>query len=133
VRRHAVLLGLAALPLTGCAVIRDRVRVAVKGCVDVPYTPPTGIRFFARTLRSRHVRGPVVYVLAVAEGVDPHTIDRAIYVLPGRAGTAASIFAGLNYGAPFAAANRALQSIKSNDELARLVRAERDRLVSLAR
>ena len=111
-RREAVLAGLAALPLTGCAVVRDRVRVAVRGCVDVPYTPPTGIRFFAHTMRSRHVPGTVAYALAVAEGVDPRTVDRAIYVLPGRAGTAASIFAGLNYGAPFAAAMRTYAALR---------------------
>jgi pimeloyl-ACP methyl ester carboxylesterase len=106
VRRNAVLLGLAALPLTGCAVIRDRVRVAVRGCVDVPYTAPTGIAMIAGTLRSRHVRQPVSYVLAVGDDVDRHAIDRAIYVLPGRSVSAREVFAGLNYGAPFGAAMR---------------------------
>lgn len=112
-RREAVLLGLAALPLAGCAIVRDRVRVAVRACVDVPYTAPAGIRLFARTLRSRHVRAPVGYVVAIAEGVDPHTIDRAIYVLPGRAGSAGSIFDALNYGAPFAAAIRETPALRN--------------------
>lgn len=106
-RRDAVLLGLGALPLAGCAVIRDRVRVAVKGCVDVPYTPPAGITMIAGTLHSGHVRRPVSYVLAVGDDVDRHTIDRAIYVLPGRSIVAREVFAGLNYGAPFGAVMRA--------------------------
>ena len=106
-KRHHLIAGLVALPLTGCAVIRDRVRVAVKGCVDVPYTAPSGIAMVAGSLRSRYVRQPVSYVLAVGEDVDRHEIDRAIYVLPGRSVSAHEVFAGLNYGAPFGAAMRA--------------------------
>ncbi len=87
--------------------IRDRVRVAVKGCVDVPYMPATGIVMISGSLRSRYVRQPVSYVLAVGDGVDRRAIDRAIYVLPGRSVTAREVFAGLNYGAPFGAAMRA--------------------------
>jgi pimeloyl-ACP methyl ester carboxylesterase len=102
-----VLLGLAAVPLVGCATVRDRVRVLAKGCVDVPYSSPRGVVFHARELRSRYVRGAVTYDVAIAEGVDPHTVDRAIYVLPGRGLAAREVFASLNYGAPFAALMRA--------------------------
>ncbi len=104
--RAALLLGLAAVPLAGCDVVRDRVRVLAKGCTDVPYSPPTGIVTIAGTLRSRYVRQPVAYVLAVADDVDRRTIDRAIYVLPGRAASARSVFAALNFGAPLSAAIR---------------------------
>src|ERR1700681_2787087 len=105
-RRAAVLSALATLPLTGCAAVRERVRVLARGCVDVPYAPPLGIVFHARSMPSRYVRGTVAYDLAIAEGVDPRSVDRAIYVLPGRGVAARDIFAGLNYGAPFAAAMR---------------------------
>lgn len=104
--RAALLLGVAAVPLAGCDVVRDRVRVLVKGCTDEPYSPPAGIVTIAGTLRSRTVRSPVAYVLAVGDDVDRRTIDRAIYVLPGRAGTAGSVFAALNFGAPFSVAIR---------------------------
>jgi hypothetical protein len=106
VQRAAVLLGLGTLPLSGCAIVRDRVRVLARGCVDVPYLPVLGIVFHARAMRSRHVRGTVSYDMAIAEGVDPRTIERAIYVLPGRGLAAREVFASLNYGAPFAAAMR---------------------------
>jgi S-formylglutathione hydrolase FrmB len=38
--------------------------------------------------RSRHVRGDVGYAIAWPANLDPHTIDGAAYLLPGRGGTA---------------------------------------------
>ena len=101
-----MLLGLSAVPLAGCAIVRDRVRVLAKGCVDVPAARPEGIAFYARSLQSRYVRGTVTFDVAIADDVDPHTIDRVIYVLPGRGASARDVFAGLNFGGAFSAAIR---------------------------
>jgi pimeloyl-ACP methyl ester carboxylesterase len=101
-----VLLGLAAVPLAGCAIVRDRVRVLAKGCVDVPSSLALDTFIVASSLRSRHVRQAVGYVLVVADDVDRRTIDRAIYVLPGRGVAAREVVGGLNFGGAFSAAIR---------------------------
>jgi hypothetical protein len=99
-----VLLGLAALPLSGCAIVRDRMRVLAKACVDVPSAPALDTFTIARSLRSRHVRQAVGVVVVVADDVDMRTVDRAIYVLPGRGAAARDVLAGLNFGGAFSAA-----------------------------
>ena len=107
-----MLSGLAALSLAGCDAVRDRLRVAAKGCVDVPDAlQPGGIVYYSRSVRSRYVSGDVAYDVVAAEGVDARSVVRAVYVLPGRGGIARSIFAGrahggLNYAAPYQAAFR---------------------------
>jgi pimeloyl-ACP methyl ester carboxylesterase len=111
VRRNAIVLGLASLPFAGCAAVRNRVSLA-RGCVDVRYQPPAGITFYARSMTSRHVRGTVAYDVAIADGVDPRTVDRVVYVLPGRGGAARNVFSDLNYGAPFAAAMSANATLR---------------------
>jgi pimeloyl-ACP methyl ester carboxylesterase len=110
--RAAVLLGLAAVSLSGCALVRDRVRVLAKGCVDVPSSAAVGIVTIAGTLRSRHVGQAVGYVAALAGDVDRRTIDRAIYVLPGRSATARSVFATLSYDGALSAVTRSLPILR---------------------
>jgi hypothetical protein len=118
-RRKAVLSGLAALSLSACDEVRDRIRVAAKGCVDVPDTlQPNGIVVSSHSLRSRYVRGDVAYDMILPEDVDPHTVERAVYILPGRGGIARSIFVGrihggLNYAAPYKAAFQAYPVLKN--------------------
>jgi dienelactone hydrolase len=100
--RATVLAGLGALPLAGCSAVRNGVH-ALQGCVDAPRQSDHGIRYFSRTLQSRHVRGPVAYEIAMAADQDPRMIENVVYVLPGRSGLARDVFAVLNYGGPFAA------------------------------
>ena len=103
--RSAALLGLAAVPLAGCALLRDRVRVMVNGCVDAPVLPATGVVVAEGALHSRHALGAIRYAIAFA--AKRATIDRVIYLLPGRSASARDALTLLGFAGAFSAAMRA--------------------------
>ena len=64
--------------------MRDRAR----GCGDTSVPATEHLTVVDGRFRSRHVRGDVGYAIAYPDDVDPHTIDGAAYLLPGRGGSA---------------------------------------------
>jgi len=71
------------------------------GCIETPALPTDGVRIVSATYRSRYIRGPVGVAFAYRTGVDPRTIGRVVYLLPGRGGSALGML-HLNYAAALA-------------------------------
>jgi len=90
----------SAALLAGCGSVRSA-RERIRGCIDVDVPSQQHLTVVADSFRSRHVRGAVGYVLAHPDWIDPRSIDAAIYLLPGRGGTARGTIDDLGFGAYF--------------------------------
>jgi pimeloyl-ACP methyl ester carboxylesterase len=108
--RRAALASLAggALALSGCDAIR-RLR-GRHGCTTTAQLPLDGVTLRSFAYRSRFVRVPIGVAFAFPAHIDPHTIERVIYLLPGRDGTAAATL-HLNYAAALLALPAAHQAV----------------------
>jgi pimeloyl-ACP methyl ester carboxylesterase len=103
VNRGQLLVGAGALTLSGCDRARALVSSVHRGCARVVGLPSTnGVTVVYRTFDSQHVAPPhrVTYGIAYPANVDPKTIERVAYALPGRGesakemlGTFAAFFA----------------------------------------
>jgi hypothetical protein len=76
------------------------------GCRETATLPTHGVRLVSATYRSRYIRGPVGVAFAYRSDIDPRSIDRIIYLLPGRGASAMSMM-HLNYAAALAPAGSA--------------------------
>jgi pimeloyl-ACP methyl ester carboxylesterase len=89
--RGQLLASAAALALSGCDQMRAVCASARNGCLRYVGLPSTnGITVAYRTFESQHVSAPhqVAYGVAYPSDVDPKTIERVAYALPGRTGSA---------------------------------------------
>jgi pimeloyl-ACP methyl ester carboxylesterase len=103
--RGQLLVGAGALALSGCDRARAVVASVHRGCARFVGLPrANGVTVVYRTFESRHVAAPhhVTYGIAYPANVDPKTIERVAYALPGRGesakemlGTFAAFFAQL--------------------------------------
>jgi pimeloyl-ACP methyl ester carboxylesterase len=69
-------------------------------CVDGPYPYPlhdTGPIIEGIIPVLRHARAPIRYALALPRGHQPHSVERVVYVLPGRAGNAHDMVTAVGY------------------------------------
>lgn len=83
-------LGTFAALATGCGLAKSAVRHITGQCIDGPYSYPLHDSgpIIRGTVPASHVQRPVRYALVLPRSVDPHTVDRVVYVLPGRGSTA---------------------------------------------
>src|SRR5476651_901361 len=89
--RGQLLASAAAFALSGCDQMRAVGASARNGCLRYVGLPSTnGITVAYRTFESQHVSAPhqVAYGVAYPSDVDPKTIERVAYALPGRTGSA---------------------------------------------
>ncbi|MBV8750408.1 MAG: esterase [Candidatus Eremiobacteraeota bacterium] len=90
-RRAVALRGIAALgaaALGGCSPL-VRAAERLHGCVDTKVPLASGMRVVRGVVPTRHVAGPVHYIMVVPESA--HGLDAVAYLLPGRGGDAGAV------------------------------------------
>ncbi len=94
--RGAALGALASLS-AGCSKIRA---LASAGSCLTSLSLPIGDHgpIIEGIIPARHVRTPIRYALVLPRGVDPRTVTRIVYALPGRGGDAHSFVTWTGYG-----------------------------------
>ncbi|MBV8580967.1 MAG: hypothetical protein JOZ86_10055, partial [Candidatus Eremiobacteraeota bacterium] len=83
-RRAAALRGIAALGVAALGGCSPLVRAAERlhGCVDTKVPPANGMHIVRGIVPTRHVAGPVRYIMVVPDSA--HGLDTVAYLLPGR-------------------------------------------------
>jgi pimeloyl-ACP methyl ester carboxylesterase len=93
--RGAALGGLASLA-AGCSAARAYLHT---DCITTP--EPSGDRgpIIEGLIPATHIRTPIHYALVVPRGLDPRTVTRIVYALPGRGGNAHDLVTSTGYAA----------------------------------
>lgn len=113
-RRATALSGIAALSLAGCSRLQARVQRLTVRCPDAPVPVQDAMVLLSGTLRTPYAHEPVAYSFMVAQGADRRTVDRAIYLLPGRGSTARDALdeSGAGYGGAYTQAVRLIPALR---------------------
>jgi S-formylglutathione hydrolase FrmB len=99
--RAAALGALASLGV-GCSAVHGAIHALRGGgegtCIDGPTFSGNHGPIIEGLIPARHIRTPIHYALAVPRTMDPHTVERVVYLLPERGGNAHDAITALGYG-----------------------------------